>query len=137
MAAAAIARKAVDAIYATAEENKEYLGRIDAIAGDGDHGIGMSRGSKAAAAAANEAQGGVEAVLSAAGHAFSDKAGGTSGILWGLFLEGVGKGLGNTEAVTAQRLANALSSARCAPPRQRRRDRRRRLVPPSPRHDRH
>ena len=55
------------------EENKEYLGRIDAIAGDGDHGIGMSRGSKAANAAANEAQGGVEAVLTAAGHAFSDK----------------------------------------------------------------
>ena len=70
------------------EENKEYLGRIDAIAGDGDHGIGMSRGSKAAAEAANEAPGGVETVLTAAGHAFSDKAGGTSGILWGLLLRG-------------------------------------------------
>ena len=52
IAAAAVARKAVDAIYATVEENKEYLGQIDAIAGDGDHGIGMSRGSKAAAEAA-------------------------------------------------------------------------------------
>jgi D-erythrulose 4-kinase len=111
MAAAAVARKAVDAIYAVVEENKEYLGRIDAIAGDGDHGIGMSRGSKAANAAANEAQGGVEAVLTAAGHAFSDKAGGTSGILWGLLLEGVGKGLGNTEAVTAQRLADAVQDS--------------------------
>ena len=30
-------------------------------------------------------------MLSAAGHAFGDKAGGTSGILWGLLLEGVGK----------------------------------------------
>jgi D-erythrulose 4-kinase len=109
--AAALARKAVDAIYATIEENKEYLGRIDAIAGDGDHGIGMSRGSKAAAEAANETQGGVETVLSAAGHAFGDKAGGTSGILWGLLLEGVGKGLGNTEAVTARRLADAVRSS--------------------------
>jgi dihydroxyacetone kinase len=111
IAAAEIARKAVDAIYAVVEENKEYLGRIDAIAGDGDHGIGMSRGSKAAAMAANEAQGGVEAVLSAAGHAFGDKAGGTSGILWGLLLEGVGKGLGNTEAVTARRLADAVQES--------------------------
>ena len=111
LAAAEIARKAVDAIYATVEENKEYLGRIDAIAGDGDHGIGMSRGSKAAAEAANAAQGGVEAVLSAAGHAFGDKAGGTSGILWGLLLEGVGKGLGNTEAVTAKRLADAVQGS--------------------------
>ena len=111
IAAAAIARKAVDAIYAVVEENKEYLGRIDAIAGDGDHGIGMSRGSKAAAEAANETQGGVETVLSAAGHAFGDKAGGTSGILWGVLLEGVGKGLGNTEAVTGTRLAEAVQSS--------------------------
>ena len=111
IAAAVVARKAVDAIYATVEDNKEYLGRIDAIAGDGDHGIGMSRGAKAAAEAAKEAQGGVESVLSAAGHAFGDKAGGTSGILWGLLLEGVGKGLGNTEAVTAERLAAAVQSS--------------------------
>jgi dihydroxyacetone kinase len=111
IAAAAIARRAVDAIYATVEENKEYLGRIDAIAGDGDHGIGMSRGAKAAADAANETQGGVETVLGAAGHAFGDKAGGTSGILWGLLLEGVGKGLGNTEPVTARRLADAVQSS--------------------------
>jgi D-erythrulose 4-kinase len=111
IAAAVVARKAVDAIYAAVEENKEYLGRIDAIAGDGDHGIGMSRGSKAAAEAANETQGGVETVLSAAGHAFGDKAGGTSGILWGLLLEGVGKGLGNTEPVTAKRLADAVQGS--------------------------
>jgi D-erythrulose 4-kinase len=111
LAAAAVARKAVDAIYATIEENKEYLGQIDAIAGDGDHGIGMSRGSKAAVEAANEAQGGVQTVLSAAGRAFGDKAGGTSGILWGLLLEGVGKGLGNTEAVTSKRLADAVQSS--------------------------
>ena len=111
IAAAAIARKAVDALYAAVEENKEYLGRIDAIAGDGDHGIGMSRGSKAAAEAANETEGGVETVLSAAGHAFGDKAGGTSGILWGLLLEGVGKGLGNTEEVTAKRLADAVQGS--------------------------
>jgi len=108
IAAAAVARKAVDAIYATIEENKEYLGRIDSIAGDGDHGIGMSRGSKAAAEAASQTQGGVQTVLSAAGHAFGDKAGGTSGILWGLLLEGVGRGLGNAEAVTSKRLADAV-----------------------------
>jgi dihydroxyacetone kinase len=111
IAAAAVARQAVDAIHAVVEENKEYLGRIDAVAGDGDHGIGMSRGSKAAAEAANETQGGVETVLSAAGHAFSDKAGGTSGILWGLLLEGVGKRLGDTEAVTPQRLADAVQGS--------------------------
>ena len=58
IAAAAIARTAVDAIYAVVEENKEYLGRIDAIAGDGDHGIGMSRPWSAAAEAATRPKAG-------------------------------------------------------------------------------
>ena len=88
---------------ATVEEHKEYLGRIDAIAGDGDHGIGMSRGSKAAAEAAERDRGrGRRRCWARPAHAFGDKAGGTSGILWGLLLDGVGKGLGNTEAVTAE-----------------------------------
>ena len=68
-------------------------------------------GGRGEAEAANEAEGGVETVLSAAGHAFGDRAGGTSGILWGLLLEGVGKGLGNTEAVTSKRLADAVQGS--------------------------
>ena len=98
-------------LHATVEENKEYLGQIDAIAGDGDHGIGMSRGSKAAAEAAAETEGGVQTVLVAAGAAFGDKAGGTSGILWGLLLDGIGKALGNTEKATAQRVADAVEQS--------------------------
>ena len=50
-------------------------------------------------------------MLAAAGVAFGDKAGGTSGILWGLLLDGVGKGLGNTETVTAERLADAVQKS--------------------------
>ena len=111
IAAAAVARKAVAALYAVVEENKEHLGRIDAIAGDGDHGIGMSRGSRAASDAAEATEGGVQSVLAAAGAAFGDKAGGTSGILWGLLLNGVGEGLGNTDPVTAERLVQAVESS--------------------------
>ncbi len=107
-AAAVVARRAVAVLNATVEEHQDYLGQIDAVAGDGDHGIGMSRGSKAAAEAAAETEGGVETVLAAAGAAFGDKAGGTSGILWGLLLDGVGKALGNTEAATAERVAAAV-----------------------------
>lgn len=62
------------------------LGRIDAVAGDGDHGRGMVKGLSAAVEAANTAikQGaGVSAVLSQAGDAWAAKAGGTSGVLWG------------------------------------------------------
>ncbi len=108
IAAATVVRAAVEAISSTVEEHKEYLGEIDAVAGDGDHGIGMSRGAKAAAEAARSAEGGVHSVLSAAGAAFGDKAGGTSGILWGLLLENLGRELGNEDAVTALTVADAV-----------------------------
>lgn len=77
----------VMAALATAlAEAEEMLGRIDAQAGDGDHGQSMARGSAAAAAAATRtAAGGAGAggVLAAAADAWADRAGGTSGALWG------------------------------------------------------
>jgi dihydroxyacetone kinase len=106
--AADVAKKAVSALSRTVEKHKDYLGQIDAVAGDGDHGIGMSRGARAAAEAAESTDGGVQTVLLAAGAAFADKAGGTSGILWGRLLEGVGRALGNTDEVTAERLVDAV-----------------------------
>ncbi|WP_405404284.1 dihydroxyacetone kinase family protein [Paracoccus sp. Ld10] len=84
------------------------LGRIDAIAGDGDHGQGMARGSAAAAAAAQDAatQGaGAGTVLSLAGDAWADRAGGTSGALWGVALRAWGQALGDTDAPDAGRVA--------------------------------
>ena len=108
VAAARTARRSVAALHRAVQDNKDYLGQIDAVAGDGDHGIGMSRGSTAATAAAEATEGGVQTVLVAAGAAFGDQAGGTSGILWGMLLDGVGQALGNTEPVTAARVAAAV-----------------------------
>jgi dihydroxyacetone kinase len=89
--------------------NEDELGRMDAVAGDGDHGMGMVRGMKAGLAAAQAAEhGGVGSVLRAAGDAFGDRAGGTSGILWGILLTSAGVSLGDTEAVTPSRLAAAV-----------------------------
>ncbi len=70
-------------------ETEEELGRIDAFAGDGDHGQGMRRGSTAAKDAADravKAGAGAASVLAVAGDAWADRAGGTSGALWGLLL---------------------------------------------------
>jgi dihydroxyacetone kinase len=111
IAAAAVARRAVAALHDVVEEHKDELGQLDAVAGDGDHGIGMSRGSTAAAEAAEQTKGGVQTVLSAAGAAFGDRAGGTSGILWGVLLDGIGQGLGNTEPVTGERVVAAVQQA--------------------------
>ncbi len=77
------------AIAQTLRDAEEELGRIDARAGDGDHGQGMYRGASAAlnaADAAVAAGAGSASVLAAAGDAWADRAGGTSGAIWGLLL---------------------------------------------------
>jgi D-erythrulose 4-kinase len=101
-------RQALDALADVITEHEDYLGHIDAVAGDGDHGVGMKRGATAARLAAHSSNGGVETVLRAAADAFSDRAGGTSGILWGVFLSAIGEQLGNHGPVTALRLAAAI-----------------------------
>lgn len=105
-AAAVVGQQAAAALAAMLEvvvENVEALGDLDAIAGDGDHGIGMRRGLEAADAAAKATTAAADgasaqAVLKAAGEAWSDKAGGTSGALWGGALIAAGAALGNKDA---------------------------------------
>jgi dihydroxyacetone kinase len=72
---------------------EDELGRLDAVAGDGDHGRGMVCGSHAAASAARSAAASgdeVGDVLRAAGDAWAARAGGTSGALWGAALRAAG-----------------------------------------------
>ncbi len=90
------------------------LGRLDSVAGDGDHGAGMVRGMTAASTAARTGATG-SAALIAAGNAFSDAAGGASGALWGAALLAVGRilGQGSQDACPdAARLRPALVEAR-------------------------
>ncbi|MCV2445826.1 dihydroxyacetone kinase family protein [Paracoccus sp. DMF] len=94
-------------------EAEEMLGQIDARAGDGDHGQGMARGSKAAAAAAAEATragAGAATVLGLAGDAWADRAGGTSGALWGVALRGWGAALTDAEPASAARVAEGAQA---------------------------
>lgn len=77
-------------------EHEEELGRIDAVAGDGDHGRGMVKGADAAMRAARACDGaGPGWILTAAGRAWAAEAGGTSGVLWGAGLEAAGESLGD------------------------------------------
>ena len=96
-------------------EHEEELGDLDAIAGDGDHGIGMRRGVDAAVAAAEQAaadDGGasVERVLTAAGEAWSERAGGTSGALWGSAVIAAGLALGNRDSYRGEDAAAAVTA---------------------------
>ncbi|MCW3493265.1 dihydroxyacetone kinase family protein [Microbacterium sp. SSM24] len=97
-AAAETVLAAVRTIADTVDTHVDELGRMDAIAGDGDHGIGMQRGSHAALAAATtaaEAGAGAGTVLARAADAWADRAGGTSGALWGVILHAVAAKLGD------------------------------------------
>jgi dihydroxyacetone kinase len=103
--------RALDAIAGMLAEAEDELGRIDAVAGDGDHGRGMVKGSSAARAAAAEASkegAGQGSVLAAAGKAWAAKAGGTSGVLWGALLTAVGARLGDTGRPDAASVAEAM-----------------------------
>ena len=92
-AAARAVVAALDAASAAIVAVEAELGRLDSVAGDGDHGAGMVRGFTAARAAAL-AGASAPAALIAAGNAFSDAAGGASGALWGAALLAIGRILG-------------------------------------------
>jgi len=97
--------KLVRAIADALQKAEEELGRIDALAGDGDHGQGMARGSAAAAIAAESASAataGAASVLAAAAHAWADRAGGTSGAIWGVLLLQWSQALDNQQPLDRQ-----------------------------------
>ncbi|MGV8911183.1 MAG: dihydroxyacetone kinase family protein [Rhodoglobus sp.] len=115
-ATAPIAQAVITAIRDMIERDADELGRLDAIAGDGDHGIGMQRGTRAAAAAADAAVAGgagTGTVLILAGDAWADKAGGTSGALWGAALRAAGERIGDDNAPSASDVSDSVTAA-CA-----------------------
>jgi dihydroxyacetone kinase len=93
---------------------EEELGRLDAVAGDGDHGRGMARGAAAAAEAAARAAAsgqGAGSVLQAAADAWAERAGGTSGALWGAALSAWGASFGDHEVIGPAEVARGARAA--------------------------
>jgi len=114
---AAVVVSALEEMSAAVVDAEDELGRIDAVAGDGDHGRGMVKGVAAAVTAARtaaDAGAGAGSTLVAAGDAFADRAGGTSGVLWGAVLGAIGTRWGDTAApsdsVVAQGVAAGLET---------------------------
>ncbi|MBA8825989.1 dihydroxyacetone kinase [Saccharopolyspora lacisalsi] len=121
-ATAAISRGGVvgellSAALESVANNEDELGRLDAVAGDGDHGQGIVRGMRAAVRAAEHAGSrgsdprSVGDALLAAGTALADAAGGASGALYGVLLSETGAGLRGAEAVDTGSLAAALEGS--------------------------
>ena len=116
-AAAILINVALQAVRTVIDDNADELGRIDAVAGDGDHGIGMQRGARAAADAAAKTvarAGGAHTVLTRAGEAWSDRAGGTSGVLWGLALRTLAGQFDDHTPPTTANIADGVRAAATA-----------------------
>ncbi len=99
----------------TMREAEEELGRIDARAGDGDHGQAMRRGTLAASAAAGRAVAagaGAATVLALAADAWADRAGGASGALWGVALRAWSGAFADSAAITPAQIADGAVAAR-------------------------
>lgn len=107
-------RQVLAALHATMAEHEDELGRIDAVAGDGDHGRGMLKGTTAAVQRVDAVQGpaGGAWLLGQAGRAWAARAGGTSGVLWGAALEAAGASL--TDDRDAYRAEDALAAVQAA-----------------------
>ena len=108
--AAAAIRSILSALQDTVIAHEEEWGRLDAVAGDGDHGVGMTRGIKGAVDGAIASSGGPSVVLLSAANAFADRAGGSSGALWGAFLGGIAAELPNDRAPEAAEVAVAMAA---------------------------
>ncbi|MGI9951897.1 dihydroxyacetone kinase subunit DhaL [Moorellaceae bacterium AZ2] len=103
-----VARRACHKILAALEAAEAELNRLDAAAGDGDHGTGMVRGMRAAVIAAEKSAETPGELLEAAGTAFADAAGGASGALFGNLFISVGQALPNGK-IDADSLHKALA----------------------------
>ncbi|HEX6468171.1 MAG TPA: dihydroxyacetone kinase subunit DhaL [Streptosporangiaceae bacterium] len=99
-------RRAAELVAADAER----LTRLDAMIGDGDHGLNLNRGFAAAVAALPEGAPPGKALM-AAGRAIVSKTGGASGPLYGTALRRAGKALGDAGTVDVAALGAALRAA--------------------------
>ena len=103
-----------EAVEKALEQRVEELGALDAVAGDGDHGLGMLRGIRGARQSAIHActRGcSTGEVLMEAGEAWSDHGGGTSGALWGGALLAAGNSIAQASEVGATEIAAAFDAA--------------------------
>jgi len=114
MTASALVRQIFLAMLDRLTLAEDELGKLDAAAGDGDHGTGMTRGLRAAVAALDgaPAETAVPQLFMQAGSAFADAAGGSSGALYGMILTAIGPKIGAEP--TAVSVATALTAGRDA-----------------------
>lgn len=97
------------------EQEKEQLGDLDAILGDGDHGISMANGFKKASEAIQDSDSNdVGQLFQNAGRALMSGIGGASGPLFAMVLIELGKASSSETELTIKAFKQGVSSAAAA-----------------------
>ena len=110
MVTAAQARDAFGDVEGVIEEHQAELDRLDAVAGDGDHGATMVMGLRAVTAALPDDEESVAELLRIAAIRFSS-VGGSTGPLWGTALLRAAQSLGAAESTDLPAMAAAVAAA--------------------------
>ena len=97
-------------VLAQTEAAQYELDRLDALGGDGDHGVTMVLGWRTVVGSMDEAHGAPGPLLTAAAQAFAD-VGGSAGPLWGTALLRAGRALGFRSVVGLNDIARAATAA--------------------------
>lgn len=101
-----------EALSSRFEAEKERLGDLDALLGDGDHGVGMAKGFASAYDAVKALDSDdVGKLFQSAGRALMTAVGGASGPLFATVLFELGKASINTSELTVAALKQGLSNA--------------------------
>lgn len=99
----------------TFEQEKERLGDLDAILGDGDHGVSMANGfSKASEAIQDSDSDDVGQLFQNSGRALMSGIGGASGPLFAMVLIELGKATLGKSELTIEAVQNGVSGAAAA-----------------------
>lgn len=108
---AALCRAWMDRFAELVTAEADRLTALDAAIGDGDHGVNMRRGMRAAGTALAESPPEMPgAVLVVTGRALVAKTGGAAGPLYGTGLRRAGKALGDAGTVTTEDVGEALAA---------------------------
>jgi dihydroxyacetone kinase-like protein len=90
-------------------DNSEELSRLDAVCGDGDHGVGMRKVSSILEAVCAEGAAPLSSLIGVAAERVTRTVGGSSGVLWGAFLTGMAEGIAKVNSDESVDLTSAFT----------------------------
>ncbi len=103
-------RALFDAFATKMAAARDALCALDGAIGDGDHGIAMEQGMRAAAAAAHATEGGLQGIFNAAANAFLNAVGASTGPLYATALMRAAKAAGPLPAMPRNDLRRVIAA---------------------------